>query len=194
MSQTSQCSICLKDVTILPQKLNCEHVFCYLCLKFSIMSNGSTCPLCRREYDSNILNDATLDNVEQLKSNDMDIKWYYEGRSDGYWQYDIVSTQHLEEAYQEWKHNDDNHIELDYYPDYGTTEAELEETGFIPIAIGDINKFYVNFDGMYQYNHRNGASRKIIRQEKDDNNDIVVKGIAGVKINRIKYSDLAKTK
>lgn len=186
----SQCSICLKKVT-LPHTLECKHIFCFICIKFSTLSNGSRCPMCRNEYDKHILDDVIIED-EDNDIKELDIKWYYAGRNDGYWQYDNVTTELLEESYQEWTKNNSNSSDLNYFPIYGTSEDSLLEHGLIPVAVGDINNFYYNFEEMYQYNHRNGAIRNIVRYGKDDNIDIIIKGIAGVKIKQKKYFDFIK--
>lgn len=192
------CSICIEQIKM-KYKLDCGHSFCYLCLKFSLLGRVATCPLCRSVVPKNILENATYDeqtintqseisiseeqtainvisNNNYYKSN---VAWFYAGRNAGYWEYDKISTKLLEDAYKLWINNqvniDDNFNPNDY------DEYELEEQGLIPIAIGDINTFYFNFKEMYQYNHRNGATRKIKRFNDIRNVNIPVKGIAGLR-------------
>lgn len=193
----NDCGICLQKLT-LPHTLECGHQFCYVCIKFNTISNGFTCPLCRGKFNKDELDTVTIDDiVDNDDASIGNIKWYYAGRGGGHWQYDEISQLLLEENYQQWKEDHSSNGEAGYFPQYGTTDEELLEHGLIPILIGDINKFYFNFEEMYQYNHRNGAKRNITRADNSDEEqdvDICLKGIAGIKINQKKYTDFAKKK
>ena len=175
MSDT--CSICLEDIK-LNYKLKCGHQFCYLCLKFSLLGRNHTCPLCRGDVEKDVLENASVeDSYVIVEPQQQNVKWYYAGRKEGYWQYDPIAQQLLNEAYQQ---NFDLDIEDDFNP-RNHTEDELVDKGLVPILIGGINTFYFNFKEMYQYNHRNGAIRNIKRIENDDDmKDELIKGIAGI--------------
>jgi hypothetical protein len=180
--ETETCSICIENIK-LPYKLECGHKFCYLCLKFSLISNTMTCPLCRQEIDRDIIENATCEEIGTQQSTQK--KWFYSGRTNGYWEYDNISSHLLEKAYQEWIESNSD-IESEFNP-RNHIQSELEENGMIPIPIGDINIFYFNFKDMYQYNHRNGAKRNIKRlNDIKEMDSSLIKGIAGMQITNTK--------
>ncbi len=51
--KSDECSICLERL-LQPCKLQCGHIFCFLCIKGSILQK-SECALCRSEIKSNYL-------------------------------------------------------------------------------------------------------------------------------------------
>lgn len=193
------CSICIEKIKM-KYKLDCGHSFCYLCLKFSLLGRTLSCPLCRSNVPNDILENATYNTSNDINTNNNDnnynnynnnnnnkqsqkVAWFYAGRNAGYWEYDSITTQLLEESYQTWFQNQSsNNVDnnSNFNPnDYD--EDELEEQGLIAVAIADINTFYFNFKEMYQYNHRNGAIRKIKRFSDIRDVNIPVKGIAGLR-------------
>lgn len=173
------CSICLEDIK-LNYKLKCGHQFCYLCLKFSLLGNTYNCPLCRGDIKKDVLENVSVDDSYVIVESEK-VKWYYAGRKEGYWQYDPITEQLLDEAYLQHCESD---IEDNFNP-INHTEYELVDKGLVPILIGGINTFYFNFKEMYQYNHRNGAIRNIKRSENnDDMEDELIKGIAGMSIKK----------
>jgi len=194
---SDNCCICLSEPK-LEYKLECGHRFCYLCLKFSMLSNTSTCPLCRQPISDTILEKANINDnktdVEiktSIPEQTENYKWLYAGRQNGYWEYDNISAQLLEENYNIWLDMTNTTIEGDegdegdeeFNPNY-KTECELEDNGYVPINVGGVNKFYFNFKDMFQFNHRNNAKRSIMRLVKNDiaTESIVVKGIAGLSV------------
>jgi hypothetical protein len=114
---------------------------------------------------------TSIDNINQ-------VKWFYAARKEGYWEFDSVSSELLEDAYQKWL-GSNNKINTGFKPSTYKDENELIENGFIPIPIGGVNIIYFNFSQMYQFNHRNFATREIIRT---DDISFMVKGIAGLKL------------
>lgn len=182
------CSICIEKMK-LRYKLDCGHSFCYLCLKFSLLGRNPSCPLCRSDVPAHVLenatsntnNDININNISGNNNQSQKIAWFYAGRNAGYWEYDNVSSKLLEDAYQLWSQNQLNNNENSDINPNDYDEDELEEQGLIPVAIADINTFYFNFKEMYQYNHRNGAIRKIKRFNNIRDVDIPVKGIAGLR-------------
>lgn len=199
------CCICLEKPK-LPYQLDCKHQFCYLCLKFAMLSNTLTCPLCRSEVSPDVLEKASLENTskinntnsktkldidfEKITNNEIHDKstkninkyhWLYSGRQEGYWKYDNMSQTLIESEYRKWLEKEDN-IDDDFKPNYKSDE-ELDKNGYILINVGGVNPFYFNFHKMIQYNHRNGAIRPIKRLSdiEIEENDIFIKGIAGLK-------------
>lgn len=134
-----ECSICLEKCT-LPYKLECSHVFCFLCLKRSYESTNRHCPLCRSYITKKTLRDAQLS--EDLPDDEV---WMYAGRHDGFWVYDPVSQEILEKGYQE------------YLNDNSKTTIQLEILG---------KTYDVNFETMMQ--NYGGLKRKIKRDIPDD--------------------------
>jgi hypothetical protein len=187
---TEDCCICMATQK-LPYKLECGHQFCYLCLKFALMSTTLTCPLCRQEVPVEILEQPhtihkqnsvrkytkSSDFENNNETNETKYIWLYAGRHNGHWKYDDTTNVILETEYNQWIQNSNNN---DSFESNYQTEIELEEHGFIPINVGGVNKFYFNFKDMYQYNHRNGAKRNIKRLNTEDNNNINIKGTAGL--------------
>ena len=53
------CPVCLEKL-IYPCKLPCRHVFCYLCLKGSLTSATTTCPMCRAAVPDSFLTNPQL--------------------------------------------------------------------------------------------------------------------------------------
>jgi hypothetical protein len=58
------CGICSEEFDN-PIKLECGHIYCFLCLKGSILNNMKQCPLCRHNMSKTYLNDV-LRNPQKL--------------------------------------------------------------------------------------------------------------------------------
>ena len=52
------CAVCLNNC-LHPAKLDCGHIFCFLCIK-GVAVQSKRCPMCRREIRANFLEDPTL--------------------------------------------------------------------------------------------------------------------------------------
>jgi E3 ubiquitin-protein ligase RNF146 len=105
------CSICMDSLQY-PCKLDCGHIFCFLCIKGSFVNHSSKCALCRAEISSDFLKTPNIVNIESeiAKQNDASEKparvkkhaWYYEGRN-GWWEYDERTNSELEHEFKQDK-------------------------------------------------------------------------------------------
>lgn len=95
------CSICLQKA-LQPVKLPCSHVFCYLCIKGVVHSSVATCALCRAPIPRGYLfNPEVLEESTSEEDETTQCKWYYEGRSGGWWEYDQRTTTEIERGFSD---------------------------------------------------------------------------------------------
>lgn len=81
--------------------LNCDHAYCFGCLKSHCKNNGLFCPQCYKEIPKNTLN-ATSDDILNSKYIN-NIYWLYSsGYNSGWWCYDIKSNLRLEAIYSDF--------------------------------------------------------------------------------------------
>ena len=149
MDTTAECCICLDKIK-LSITLQCQHKFCYLCLKAAFDVNEK-CPLCRRDISQEIIDNATL----ETKVDTDQIRWMYSGRNNGWWYYEPSISDTIEKGYQKFL-DDESNLEVD--------------------IMGRV--YIIDYDEMVQ-TYKN-YSRKI--QRKTDQESVVVKGIAGMKL------------
>ena len=99
-TNSERCTICWNEPPVNAIRLECNHVFCFLCIK-SVASATGRCALCRAEIDQDF-EVGEFDLVGEAKfpagSND-GYFWFYEGKR-GWWLYDADTNKELEEAYQ----------------------------------------------------------------------------------------------
>ena len=159
----ANCPICY-DKLQLPIKLNCcGKDIDYLCLKGILMSTSINrcCPLCRGAVSMDLLEKVKkedLDNIPTTDNTNTDIIWCYHGRNLGFWEYDKRSNIEINNNYIIYQQDPDN-----YDPN----------THLINIA--SIN-FIIDFKNNRQINQKTGAIRQISKK----NNNIQIKGTAGV--------------
>ena len=94
-----ECAVCLLPC-IHPVQLPCTHIFCYLCVK-GVANQSKRCALCRQEIPVDFLNNPALLHLDHLVKEwqlQEGNQWYYEGKN-GWWQYDVRTSQELEEKY-----------------------------------------------------------------------------------------------
>ena len=157
MIENDDCPICHDDIN-LPYKLECNHRFCYLCIKRAYESQRS-CPYCRRPITQRIYDAAKLQE-ETLNTITTDIQWLYSGKNFGWWKFDPRTNQHLENIYQSGETNCTIHIMARPYT--------------------------IDFQAMEQQS-ADGYSRRKIKRNADTADDTVnnvntlVKGIAGLR-------------
>lgn len=150
-----ECLVC-HNALVLPYTSPCGHVFCYLCLKSKCEYN-SVCPVCHYliSFDicENVENPAGSIYLESTKPT-----WLYQGRNDGWWRYDPVTDKILEEGYQNY----------------------LNEHDSSTIDVTILNRSYIiDFEHMTQAPRFFGQTRGIKRVD-EDNDNIFIKGIAGL--------------
>lgn len=106
-SSNEFCSICLQNYQ-LPVKLECNHIFCFLCIKGANEKNEKRCALCRQairnEYFSkpNLLNQNLLEDLlNKREEAEEAYVWYYEGKN-GWWRYDEQTNREIELKYNQF--------------------------------------------------------------------------------------------
>jgi len=159
MSDSTECCICFSPMK-LPYTLDCNHTFCYLCIKQSLFSGNKGCPLCRKKISDNLVENA-VSSLQVSSLQEINSSWLYISRSgDGWWYYDEETSDYIENKWIEYQKNREN-------------------DGIIEINILGM-KCTVDFDLMIQksVNNHKVHARKIIR--KDKVNPDKIKGIAGV--------------
>lgn len=128
-----ECPICYEHL-INPITLACNHTFCYLCVKATLLRGNYSCPMCRAVVDESYLENAKTA-VKHVTN--QDVVWMYAGRTDGWWCYQSDHSSQIEQAYQE------NRKTFDIY--------------ILSIL------YRINFEALTQLNTANGAIRKIKR-------------------------------
>ena len=81
----TECSICLQTC-VHPARLECNHVFCFLCVKGAAAQNRR-CPMCRQPIPDVYFDSPNL--IEDIKEDEIPLfedgyQWFYEGRT-GWW-------------------------------------------------------------------------------------------------------------
>lgn len=131
------CGVCL-DIPTLTIKLDCEHKFCYLCIKQCFLSDINGCPLCRTNICPEILNKACA--FEDI--NDETGIWQYESRTIGEWWF--------------YENGINNSLEIAWTKDLKQINVEI------------LGVFYkINFKTMTQTS-TTGYSRRIRRNNKKE--------------------------
>ncbi len=97
------CGVCL-DVCKLPYTLECNHTFCYMCIKYSLSACNECCPLCRAIIPEEIMNKAIF--TEESTSDVIrNIVWQYQSKRPGQWWY--YSQELNDELENDWKSGND---------------------------------------------------------------------------------------
>ena len=164
-----ECAICLQNC-VHPIKLQCEHIFCYLCAK-GVANQSQTCPLCRQDISFSLIDHPNLVNSsDQNISNDdktNDYSWFYEGRN-GWWEYEERLVSEIEEAYQQSKNDS---LTADNGITSNNSLAQFLIAGYV---------YVIDFDRMVQYQKDNpNRQRKIRRDQKVNIHNC--KGVAGLR-------------
>lgn len=94
----SICSICHGEPPTNPVKLECNHIFCFMCIKSASEVTG-LCPLCRTEIGIlfNFKEHEVLGPIRTPHSSS-GYYWFYEGYR-GWWLYDADTNRDLESAF-----------------------------------------------------------------------------------------------
>ncbi len=148
----SECAICLESL-LQPCKLECGHVFCFLCIKGSL-NQKNECALCRSKIKENYLEKPKLLNLKpksnKSKSDDKLFYWFYKGR-DGWWQYDDRTSLLIENEFQN-----------------NTKKFQLLIAG---------NLYNIDLDNNFQIRDDNPSRKREIKRDLKSSH---VKGIAGI--------------
>ncbi|KAF4527191.1 hypothetical protein B566_EDAN006117 [Ephemera danica] len=102
-----ECAVCLQPC-VLPTRLPCRHIFCFLCAK-GLALQSRRCAMCRAEIPQDFIDRPELllskEGTEKAEASGGDVQpektyaWFYEGRN-GWWQYEGRLCADLEAAYQ----------------------------------------------------------------------------------------------
>lgn len=171
------CFICCNPL-FMKVTLPCRHEFCFGCIKGQIIrlsrNQSATCPLCNQQISSNFTdkikkNPNTLANIDVSKSHIINQKsyWFYSGRNNGWWSFDIPSTNSLEILYQKHKKGEDI--------------SQLNK-----LSICGMTRI-IDLDQMIQKNEYGGSTRRIIRVTESKIQKFMerhkVKGMSGYSMN-----------
>ena len=175
LEELENCAVCLQPC-LHPVKLNCNHIFCFLCVK-GVALQSKRCPMCRREIPREYFDNPNLlkplepqpkkeeqdddheedeaeaeagDDDREAEAREEEIGWYYEGRN-GWWRYDERTSSELESFHKK-----------------GAKGCEMLIAGSI---------YFIDLENMIQC-RRNEPNRR--RRIKRDVADIPSKGVAGI--------------
>ena len=153
--EPDMCPICL-DPPVHPVKLACKHVFCFLCAKGLVESDGNAqCSLCRKKIKKDFLAKKSVvrRSRSDLASGTTGVnqwQWFYEGNQ-GWWKFEHRCNEDIEAAHGA-----------------GRTSLDLLICGHV---------YVIDLQGMAQY-RKDMPSRK--RKIKRDAVLAQCKGVAGL--------------
>ena len=166
-----ECAVCLQTC-VHPVQLNCDHIFCFLCVK-GVTTQSKRCPMCRREILPGYLEKPNLvvpsdPEIDKVSMQHDRYSWFYEGRN-GWWEYEERAAAELEEGYSRAIHTDNEQA--------GTLSGdnnkyELLIAGFL---------YTIDFEQMIQYRRNEPHRQRKIKREKIQN-VADCKGVAGLRI------------
>lgn len=146
------CPVCLSWPKN-PIKIDCGHVYCFLCAK-SIVETSGRCALCRAEMDLDF-DQRKHQILGQLSvpQSDSGHYWFYEGRN-GWWLYDAETHEQLEKAF------------------------ELEQPTVERVLAGNV--YVIDIKNMRQFQkHEQSRCRKICRETLSEVRILGVCGLRG---------------
>ena len=200
MASNLGCLLCRELQPVLPYTTGCGHTFCYLCLKASF-ERVEKCPECHAGLSQDIYERAQMPTGISGTPTSGNPTWLYGGRNNGWWKYDPVSNQKLENGYNfylnslatstapEVKMAESTEkkervigslIDFDSDSDDYAAPSLLKSNTAMSVAI--LNRTYsINFERMIQTPISSmGISRPIKRVDGTEN--VPVKGVAGLQI------------
>ena len=164
-----ECAICLQQC-VHPVQLNCQHIFCYLCVKGV---QKKQCPMCRSDISPESIDQPNLvkDGKELSSKFKSDAEndtysWFYKGQN-GWWEYEQRDLSDLEKAYT---------AAMDH--EKGNSSTVKDKTCELLIA-GHL--YIIDFQQMIQYRKDQPFRKRNVKREKQDKvSDF--KGVAGLRI------------
>lgn len=199
------CAVCLQQC-LHPVKLECLHIFCYLCVKGVAATqpiDGKRCPMCRRPISPGFLINPNLVDVHQAQQQDApahqsdqqesdsesvektdDYKWFYEGRN-GWWEYDPRTALDLEMAFKaaaahQSTSQSDNDPSEDADEDEVTQSEQPPTLSSCELLIAGF-LYVVDFEQMVQHRRNDPNRRRRIKRDLVANVDNC-KGVAGLRL------------
>ena len=162
-NQCLECSICLQSLE-LKWTLPCGHSFCYLCLKGSIEADNEGCPICRGIIPDDVYEQAKMNDSSDLELENVNYRWLYSGRNNGWWAYTNSHNRIIEAAYQEFQ----------------------EDSNSSSVSINICGREYaVNFSTMKQmspYGDQRNIKRLYLQEDLEGFDEKSLKGIAGIQV------------
>ena len=148
-----ECSICLQ-ICVHPARLECNHVFCFLCVKGAAAQNRR-CPMCRQPIPDVYFDSPHL--IEDIKDDEIPLyedgyQWFYEGRN-GWWLYDKRASDDIEDAHSK-----------------KLPKCELLIAGYL---------YVIDFEKMLQYRRSEPQRQRRVKRDRPDSES--TKGIAGLR-------------
>ena len=139
---------------------------------------NSLCPLCRAPLDNDMYEAATIESFPE-EDDGCDYYWIYKGRTTGWWRYDPITNQNIEDGYNKYIRS--TTIQEDDSEEEKIPDQTIDHTF---ITIGILGRDYIiDFVGMVQKSSHRGMSRRIQRIQKEQEIDnTILKGIAGLRI------------
>jgi E3 ubiquitin-protein ligase RNF146 len=195
------CGICLESHLELPVKLECNHIFCFLCAKSWFEQNPQhSCPLCRKEIQQNIakldiVNTSTNTSTTSTSTQPSEWIWQYSGRRYGSWDYSPNTNKLLEEKYQaylEFKHtgrvnisgdnDEDEELEIDDYSGDSEDDSNYDISKDLSKCKIDIGatSYIVDFEQMEQYRTNDPFRKRSVKRIQRNGTHNMSKGTAGL--------------
>ena len=168
--EVDECSICM-ETPELKWTLPCNHSFCYLCLKGAIESANNGCPLCRGPIPNDVYENAKMKDMGSwtLELENVDYRWLYSGRNDGWWAYSDSHNRIIEAAFKSF-----------------LQEEMLGDGGDDSVSINIYGKVYtISFTDMTQkspYNDWRNIKRLAGDEDIENFDGKTLKGIAGIQV------------
>jgi len=193
-----ECAVCLQSC-VHPARLDCGHIFCFLCIK-GVSHASMRCPMCRRDIRPGFLEDpaALLDEeleVQRRRMREIRMAAEKEAKSgmdrgsirdcvvqkqesgDSVSSATALETSTLDDVrwYYEgrngwWQYDDRTSIELETFHARGNSNCELLIAGFL---------YIINFEQMLQYRRSDPSRRRRILRDRVS--AVPRKGIAGIR-------------
>lgn len=166
IDEQDSCAICLSEPILPIQLSNCNHTFCFLCIKAVGLTQhyNFVCPLCRTKIENKDISNAHMD-IDKLVEvlNDSEV-WLYQTKDGrGSWIFDYETNKSL------------------------INVISLNNTTF-ECCIGT-RKYTIDLINMLQIDSKTFRKRKILHIMKFNKDSIVqykIRGIAGVYFNKSK--------
>lgn len=151
------CILCNNNVS-LPYNLNCDHTFCYLCIKTYYLSNNKKCPTCNTDILDNLSSIQYNNILEEV--NNRSTFWLYSSNHPNFWYaYDKKSNDAINTLYVDYftnnqANNKNKHIapvSLSIGNDgngnsgNNNNNSSQHNNNFVPLKVNGDDNNYVNF-------------------------------------------------
>lgn len=183
VNSDKECSICSEEFDN-PIKLVCGHVYCFLCLKGSMLNQTIECPLCRKKFTKEFVYDV-FHNPQKLCMDDMNNTSVQNNTNAQDTNQDQQSTNHIDDSSTPSSDNADTEHVWVYsskshawwtFDKKATLELELnyqkwknsaDKSFPYPMMICGL-MLDIDFNAMIQINKKNNSHRDIRRLTPDE--------------------------